>query len=180
MASSSDQHPQCQGEQPAASQPSPVNLDPAHGSPGPGQPPQHTAPPPGAQETRGGYRISRPKRKRLSPPKRFFSLSASAKKGGFITRGQFTELGASRQQTFRESHTALRPAQHKAAWLCLPAHLLVLFTLARSLQRKLSLTLHASPCPQHPLPRRVLCSGGIQSPRGKGFSSDHSGSHCSK
>lgn len=89
------------------------------------------------------------------------------------------ELGAGRQQTIRESHTALRTAQRKAAWLRLPAHLLVFFTLARSLQRKLSLILYASPCPQNPLPRRVLCSGGIQSPRGKGFSSDHSGSHCS-
>ena len=89
------------------------------------------------------------------------------------------ELGAGRQQTIRESHTALRTAQRKVAWLRLPAHLLVFFTLARSLQRKLSLILYASPCPQNPLPRRVLCSGGIQSPRGKGFSSDHSGSHCS-
>ena len=103
-----------------------------------------------------------------------------SKKGRLYHKGAVHGTGSRQAADLQGVTHRPQDSPVQGTWLCLPAHLLVLFTLAQSLQRKLSLTLHASPCPQHPLPRCVLCSGGIQSPRGKVFSSDHSGSHCSK
>lgn len=114
----------------------------------------------------------------ISSQEIFLTFSFS-KKGRLYHRGSSLNWGqVGRRPSVSHTPPSGQPSSRQLD--CLPAHLLVLFTRVPSLQRKLSLTLHASPCPQHPLPCRVLRSGGIQNPRGKDFSSDGSGSHCSK
>lgn len=141
---------------------------PCPGLPGPGKPPpEHSTSAWRPGNKRWLENLKTKMQDTISSQEIFLTFRFS-KKGGFITRAVHG-TGAGRQQTFRVSHTppsGQPSSRHMALSPSSPAG--SLYT-SSSLSKKALSNPSCKPLPPAPTSRCVLCSGGIQSPRGQSF-----------